>query len=89
MLFVYGVSVNVRYFFFDFYITKLTKIEQYAPVLVLPTFAFWIAMLRDYFLIRRDSAAGYWRWVLIIFNWGAAFIYFIKVWRPAHDESNT
>ena len=67
------------------HVPALTPLITWVGTFAVPaTFAFWIWMLRDHFRVPRYARTPGWSVALIFLNWGAAFAYFLWVWRSSH-----
>jgi hypothetical protein len=55
-----------------------------AMLSVIAVFWFWFRMLADYFRNRPTTNPVAWGFALLVFDLGAALVYFWKIWRPRH-----
>ena len=66
-------------------VPSLTPLITWVGSFAVPaTFVFWLWMLLDHFGVPRNARTPGWSVALIVLNWGAAFAYFLWVWRGRH-----
>jgi hypothetical protein len=89
LLILFGIWANLQYL--DSH--ELPELTAPLKVFVMPAvfsvIGLWLWMLHDYFRERPRQHAVAWGRCLLFFNYGAALVYFVRIWRPRHRPSDT